>query len=137
MILPDVAENDIIPPAVNVTSVPDDEFNVTGDDAPENVKSVEPEPPDAFIVIVLPVSDNVMFVPASNVTSVEPDVFDEITDVVAVPAPTVNEPSLETDPSTSVAVNVMTLPDSDIDKDRKSTRLNSSHEFVSRMPSSA
>ena len=45
---PDVPVNVTMPAAVNVTSVPVDEFNVTGDDAPVNVKSVAPPPPTAF-----------------------------------------------------------------------------------------
>ena len=72
--LPEVAEKDAIPPAVKVTSVPEDELSVTGEDAPEKVRSVEPPPPAACIVT---------------------------------------------------------------GKDRKSTRLNSSHSAKSRMPSSA
>jgi hypothetical protein len=40
------------------------------------------------------------------VTPVDPDVFEFIIDVDAVPAPTVKDPSLEIDPSTSVPVIV-------------------------------
>ena len=99
--LPDVAENVTIPPAVNVTSVPVDEFNVTGDDAPENVKSADP-PPVAAIVIVDPDSVTVTLAPPEMTTAVEPDVLDVIWESLAPPAATVNDPSLVTLPSTSV-----------------------------------
>jgi len=54
--------------------------------------SVTPAAVDA-IVIVLPDSLNVILEPASIVTFVLPLVFDDITLVVAVPAPTVRLPS--------------------------------------------
>ena len=113
VMLPDVAENDKMPPAVNVTSVPVDEFNVTGDDAPVNVKSAPP-PDDAAIVIVLPTSVTVTLAPPAMVTSVDPDVLDDMVDVLAPPAPTVNDPSLVTLPSTSVPVNVIDPPFDDV-----------------------
>ena len=46
-------------------------------------------------------------------------------------------PSLESKISVSVAIMILIAVLFAIDRDRKSTRLNSSHEFVSRMPSSA
>ena len=67
-------------------------------------------------VIVLPLSDIARIPAAVSVTSVLPLVFDEMTDVVPLPALTVRLPSFVTDPSTSVAVRVMTLPLSEIDK---------------------
>ena len=48
VIFPDDADNVTIPPAVNVTSDPVDEFNVTGDDVPVNVKSVPTVTPTKF-----------------------------------------------------------------------------------------
>jgi hypothetical protein len=74
----------------------------------------EPPPPDAAIVIVDPDSVTVTLVPPDIVTAVDPDVLDVICESLAPPAPTVNDPSLVTLPSTSVAVNVITLPDSEI-----------------------
>ena len=105
MLVP-VALNVTIPPAVNVTSVPVDEFNVTGDDAPENVKSVTPAPGVAEIVIVLPDSVTVTLVPPAITTLDDPDVLDEISESFPPPANTVNDPSLVTSPSTSVPVMV-------------------------------
>ena len=61
-------------------------------------------PPNAAIVILFPVSLKVIFDPAVNVTSVDPLVFELITDVVAVPAPTVNEPSFVALASASFAL---------------------------------
>ena len=107
MLVP-VALNETMPPAVNVTSVPVDEFNVTGDDAPENVKSVPVAV--AAIVIVFPDSVTVIPVPPEIVIAAEPDVLELMVDVFAPPAPTLNDPSLVTSPSTSVAVNVMVFP---------------------------
>jgi len=67
--------------------------------------SVTPAAVDA-IVIVLPDSLNVILEPASIVTFVLPLVFDDITLVVAVPAPTVRLPSFVAEPSLSVPVIV-------------------------------
>ena len=102
-------------PSANCTDPPDAD-NVTvcvvAFDVFENVcNSLETDPSTsvAVNVMTLPDSDIDNTPAAVNVTSVEPDVFDEIIDVVPLPAPTVNEPSLETDPSTSTApiVNVL------------------------------
>ena len=60
-------------------------------------------PVPVFSVIDIPV-------PATSVTPVEPDVFELITEVVEVPAPTESTPSFVKDPSTSVPVIVI-LPE--------------------------
>ena len=60
---------------------------------------------------MFPVSLNVILDPAVNVTSVLPLVLELITDVDAVPAPTVNEPSLVALASASFTFNVNVEPD--------------------------
>ena len=99
---------------LTVTPVAPDVFDkITDDVAPPaptpNVPSLVTLPSTSVPVnvMVLPVSEIEMIPATLNVTSVDPDVFDEITDVVPVPAFTVNDPSLVTLPSTSVAVNVI------------------------------
>ena len=70
---------------------------------------IEPSTSVPVNVMMLPDSD-IDKMPATDiVTPVEPDVLEFIIDVVAVPADTVNEPSLVIDPSTSTApiVNVL------------------------------
>lgn len=64
--------------------------------------------------MVFPLSEIEIPLPALNVTSVLPDVFEEMTEVVPLPALTVRLPSFDTLPSTSVAVRVMTFPLSEI-----------------------
>jgi hypothetical protein len=81
VMFPDVALNPIPVPAVNVTSVPVELFNVYGDDAPLNERSVPPPPPVAAMVTVLPDRVAVMPEPALIVTVV-PFVM---VDVPAVP----------------------------------------------------
>ena len=68
--LPDVAEKALMPPAVMVTSVPVLEVNVTGEDAPEKAKSVDPAVEAIVIVLVDRVKS--MPLPSANVTDPPP-----------------------------------------------------------------
>ena len=104
--MPDAATLSVCPPSASL-SVPSEIVRTS--------LVVEPSTSVAVNVIVLPLSEIAKIPAAVMVTSVEPLVFEEITDVVPVPAFTVRLPSLLTLPSTSVAVSVITLPLSEMD----------------------
>ena len=112
-----LAENETMPPAVNVTSLPVDEFNVTGDDVPVKLKSVFPVAVDAMVTIPsdpVPVVVNVIPEPSANLN--DPPELDNVTvcDVASdVLANVCN--SFVVEPSTSVAVNVIEPPLDDVD----------------------
>lgn len=113
VIFVDVPVRETFVPAVRVTSVPLDEFKVSGEDVPDTDRSV-PGPDAAAIVMVFPTSDRVTLAPAEIVTGVDPPVFELMIEVVAVPAPTVKEPSFASDKSPvfeiTVPVTLMPVP---------------------------
>ena len=74
-----VAENERMPPAVKVTSVPELEFKVTGEEVPEKVKS-DPPPLVAAMVTMpskpVPEVVRVMFAPSTSL--MEPPEFERV-----------------------------------------------------------
>ncbi len=77
---PDVAVMVTIPPCVNVTSVPVELFNVTGELVPVTERSVPP--PEVAAIVTIPADPvpevvRVTFAPSTN--WIDPPLFDNVT----------------------------------------------------------
>ena len=111
VMFPEVALRETIPPWVKVTSVPVEELSVTGEEAPEKVKS-EP-PPEVAAIVTIPLSPvpevvSVIFEPSTNCKEPPELLSVAVWEVASEVLATVCN-SLETEPSTSVA-EIVTVP---------------------------
>ena len=106
------AENERMPPAVKVTSVPELEFKVTGEEVPEKVRSVTPVAVEAMVTIPSrPVPEVVSVIPEPSTNLKDPPEFERVKVwLVASEVEAKVWSSFVTDPSTSVAVTVTAPP---------------------------